>query len=313
MVLGALCKVASDAPKRWLHAAPLRDVKQLDEVKLASSLCMFSYLTPKDRPQYGTLELDKEFNHTRQAVYVDKSGAGKVHVAFRGTTDAEDYWVDMKMAADCPWETLHQHDRYHEAIILVKKVADKYPCSSIFVHGHSLGGTQAMVVAINMADEIAGGCLFNPGSGTDGLTEVLAIGAIGVVALAGVATAAVASSSAVAVGCIAAASAQYNRVTPPSLRNKIKAYHMHGDILSTTFPYRELVTNCTFDMLTVILPGQRHSVANFAQKEVVEYCASNIASDCSDMITQSATRPSQYASLPICPPSILHFIMVGAL
>ena len=63
------------------------------------------------------------------------------------------------------WSELHDIEEFKEAILCVSMVVNKNRGRRVFVHGHSLGGTKACVADHWLGEHVAGGHVFNPGSG----------------------------------------------------------------------------------------------------------------------------------------------------
>jgi pimeloyl-ACP methyl ester carboxylesterase len=353
MPLGAFAHVATGSIGNWLNSTYLDTVMQKES--LAACLCAYAYCLASKRPKH----IDEHGLHlgsprSAYAHLVDSplpaedwdpqwaavyASSDTVHVAFRGTVDARDVHADLQLVQDGGWEELHNLGRFKAAICFFRAVVKQYPRHKCFVYGHSLGGTQAMVVALEMPDQIAGGCIFNPGSGALGQAEYAALGFVAVAGVAGgglVASAVAVSSTAAAAAAaasaaetaVAAASAswaptllgyasaaalatteasaaaaaataaagaaagaagaaaaagaagagtvgyaagKYTKQVPRPLKDKMKAYHVMGDLISATFPFKDITVPCSAlgrrDKFT-----KRHALDNFVPQRCIDFC-----------------------------------------
>merc|ERR1711972_182241 len=74
-------------------------------------------------------------------------------------------------------------------------------------------------------------------------TAAAAAAAVGAHAVSvGTATSAVAVATA---GTVGYAACTYNQKVLEALKGKMKAYHIYGDVISATFPFRDLLTTCS--------------------------------------------------------------------
>lgn len=118
-----------------------------------------------------------------QHLFVIYEGSSRVDVAIRGKADSVGSEADLEMLTALSWTDPCLRSECSGAIAVVDAVIMKYPGKTVAVHGHSLGGTMATVVAMNLP-AVRGCCIFNPASGKFTASDWLCLAAA---ALAGAA------------------------------------------------------------------------------------------------------------------------------
>lgn len=144
------------------------------------------------------------------------SKATQIHVAIRGSACYRDLVTDMSIFVakfGSKWSRAKDSTDFRQAIDVMAGIITYFDVSEpnasgeqskqLFVHGHSLGGTKAVVVG-GFFPQITGGSVFNPGA--NDVSMLLAAGvAAGGWSLASAASAAAASATSTAVAADAAA------------------------------------------------------------------------------------------------------------
>jgi len=327
----------------YSYMAPAVRPSQLDKDGHCSVVCDATSKCWSGCPKCGNGDVAKESvtwldedipsgklrNHY-SVYYTDNThgGTNKVEVAIRGTdlVSWSDLNADIQVINGIPWDELHQQAQFKEALDVVKEVAERYAerykdgAWELHVHGHSLGGTKAVVAAMQL-ECIKGGFVFNPGSGAIGTSELAAVsgavaagvavsGAVAAVGAWSVASAAAAQASsaaaaswfptltgaaataasstaaagtaahgaALAVGGAAGTCAKawapitncivdHNRElkSPGGEPTRMHAYHVFGDVLSATYPFKEALQTFSHKVFSgeESLLSSRHAVVNF--------------------------------------------------
>jgi len=72
-------------------------------------------------------------------------------------------------------------------------------------------------------------------------------------------------------GTVGYAAGKYTKQVPRPLKDKMKAYHVMGDLFSATFPFKDITVPCSAfgrrDKFT-----KRHALDNFVPQRCIDFC-----------------------------------------